>query len=249
MVVSGESNGKCRMNLSGFRLAATVLTTTSLMLVTASCAHPRIARLESDDWEVQEKAASDIREGYDGTVRDVIRVAEQTTPYKFSFKFSLLRVPAKYWAIRLLGDLRASEAVRILLDNLTYPNPMYCGSLPRDRDVYPSAGSLIEIGTPAVGPVTEKLRGCAEDDLERHLCVLVLKEILGAELAEAHLTIAIGEVEEQLPGERTLSRIKYLHGLIANLKAARELVPNWTSWYWRKAAEKRTDDEPLIPSS
>ena len=237
------------MNLSGFRLAASVLTTTSLMLVTASCAHPRIARLESDDWEVQEKAAIDIREGYNGTVRDLIRVAEQTTPYKFSFKFPLWRVPAKYWAICLLGDLRASEAVRILLDNLTYPNPRYCGSSPCDRAVYPSADSLIEIGTPAVGPVTERLRGCGEDDLERHLCVLVLREVLGADLAEAQLTTAIGEVEGQLPGERTPSRMKYLHGLIANLKAARELVPNLTSWRWRKALEKRTDDELLIPSS
>jgi len=116
---------------------------------------------------------------------------------------------AKHTAVLLLGDLRAKEAVPVLLENLTYFRPkllvlMNGGELgpAEGPGWYPAVESLIKIGMRAVEPVMERLACLVEDCLERRLCVVILRGILGDDLAEARLKIAIEEAEKAAAEDR-----------------------------------------------
>jgi hypothetical protein len=108
---------------------------------------------------------------------------------------------AKHLAMLLLGDLRASEGVPVLLENIEYRVPKFMALGYELGPVegpgwHPAVESLIKIGMPAVGPVIEKLGTYAQDCLGRRLCLVVLKEILGPRLAKIRIEIAVEEAKD-----------------------------------------------------
>jgi hypothetical protein len=106
----------------------------------------------------------------------------------------------KHLAMLLLGDLRASEGVPVLLRDIEYLVPKYMADgyelgVVEGPGWRPAVESLIKIGMPSVDPVVKKLSGYGDDCLGRRLCIVVLREILGPRLAKARLGIAIEEAE------------------------------------------------------
>lgn len=177
--------------------------------------------LKSDKREVREEAFDRILEQHKDRVQQLIALAAREVHGR-EFKLgdrAVVEYPwhdTKHLAIILLGDLRAAESVPILLENVEYRNPRILGggtdemAAGEGHPWYPATESLIKIGMPSVGPVTEKLGGYAENCLGRRLCLVVLKGILGPRLAKAHLGIAIEEAKDKTAR--------------ANLKAALEQV-------------------------
>jgi hypothetical protein len=98
------------------------------------------------------------------------------------------------WAILLLGDLRAEEGVKPLLDRIDWE---YTRSLNLDER-FPALRALTVIGTPVVKPALERLTEVKGEFRRRLLCEL-LRRILGRSLAREALKIALAA--EKDPGK------------------------------------------------
>ena len=108
----------------------------------------------------------------------------------------------KHISIILLGGLRASRAVNILLENLFYQTPPKFSTtapIPRE-EFYPAAVALIRIGLPSVNPVLEKLH-FTESENEGNLCAWILVEILGKELSQKKIEHSIETIEREIEGQ------------------------------------------------
>lgn len=156
------------------------------------------------DRQGRERTAQAIRDERTRVINDLIRVAatKEISPPEGAGGFPKDGVwhGAKHLAILLLGDLRASEAVPVLMRNLGYRNPEKT-DLPRLRlkysgFAYPAANSLSKIGVPAVPPLLEELKTLEEAEPKRAICIWTLKSILGKELAKSYLGMAIKEAED-----------------------------------------------------
>ena len=168
-----------------------------------------ITRLKSDKEDIREAAAQRIRAQRAETIRALVDLTrEDVKPHVWKLgNAEFFEYPwhdAKHLAILLLGDLRAQEAVPVLLDNLTYRNPRSLIGGGREGPGHiegpgwrPAVESLIKIGMPAVGPVLERLGGYNENCLGRRLCLVVIKEILDPRLAKARLQNAIEEAKDK----------------------------------------------------
>ena len=113
-------------------------------------------------------------------------------------------------AIELLGDLRATEAIPVLLDNVKYCNPAALSGeyLPWQFD-FPAAVSLAQIGNPSVEPALATLE-VTNDELERQLCCWIIKEVEGEELAPIVLQLAIGKERYSGSKARLQAALEYL---------------------------------------
>jgi hypothetical protein len=156
--------------------------------------------LTKEGREDREEAANAIRALHGRLVERLIELAKQHG--------QAARVPQepdyrawhepKHLAILLLGDLRASQAVQVLLENLEYLNPAEYGGSYIDRGgQYPAVGALSKIGMPAVGPTIQKLSAVNPKSRGAELCRWILTEILGVKLGRARLQIAIEETHDQ----------------------------------------------------
>lgn len=144
-------------------------------------------------------------------VQSLIKIARSGADETPSKRAELLRLTSpKCLAIKLLGEMRAEEAISSLVQNLTYRvDPRLGGSSGR-LEVgawYPAAASLAKIGNPAMPNLLEFL-GKSTDPVERHLCVWILIRIDGRDVARFR-------VEKAIESSR-LSQMK------ANLEAALE---------------------------
>ena len=170
---------------------------------------PDVTGLKGDKEDIREAAAQRIRARRAQTVTGLVALArEDVKPHVWKMgNAEFFEYPwhdAKHLATLLLGDLRAQEAVPVLLDNLTYRNPRSLITGGREGPGraegpgwYPAVASLIKIGMPPVGPVLEKLGGYNGNCLGRRLCLVVIKEILSPRLAKARLEIAIEEAKDE----------------------------------------------------
>lgn len=104
---------------------------------------------------------------------------------------------SKHLAILLLGDLRAPEAIPVLaVSIMCRVRPLY-GSYGATSTIvaqYPAADSLAKIGTPAVPTILARLGRCT-DPLERQICVWILTQIEGSDLAKFLVSKAIRECD------------------------------------------------------
>lgn len=102
---------------------------------------------------------------------------------------------SKHLSILLLGELRAVEAVPVLIEDIGYKNPRsIVATEPLDKDGwYPAVEALSKIGMPAIEPIIKKLGGYDEECLGRELCCWVIKKVLGPRLGRVRLEIAIEE--------------------------------------------------------
>jgi hypothetical protein len=101
-------------------------------------------------------------------------------------------------AIYFLGDLRAEKAVPVLLEKLSCRNLLREGIGGYDEPEmagYPAATALVKIGIPAVSGLIEKI--CeTEREAGIRICVGVLKQILGTDMANHRLRTALLECDD-----------------------------------------------------
>lgn len=149
----------------------------------------------------QINAAQTIRKKWSDTIQQLIKSAGRDVKPLSSSDPENIRYPrhdSKHLAILLLGDIRATEAVPVLLDNLEYRNPReLAGSYPDVDGLYPAAEALSKIGMPTVGPTIEKLGRYTEDSLARELCCWVITKVLGTRLGRLRVEIAIEEARDE----------------------------------------------------
>jgi len=157
--------------------------------------------LKSSNRQDRKEADRAIREQQKQLIDELVRMAAEQvkpTPSRSTQDSEYVRHHAKYLAIKLLGDLRAVQGVPVLLANLEYINPdiVVVGSLVEEGQRYIAAEALSKIGMPAVKPIIDKFSGQDEDELSRRLCCWTLKRILGDELSQLRLRIAIEETRD-----------------------------------------------------
>ncbi len=115
-----------------------------------------------------------------------------------------------YMAINALRTFRASEAVPILLDKLTYTDkglfPQGLQNIPR---AFPAAQALAAIGMPAVDPAVELLRQLDPHSEKGILCCWVLTRILGPELAIARINMEIEKIADDQIKKNLKAAISY----------------------------------------
>lgn len=104
-------------------------------------------------------------------------------------------------AIELLGELRAKEAVPVLVSLLRFGRT---GTI-QDRPVRripepphlraPAVQALIDIGVPSLGPVTKQLVALTDETEAKYVlqlhCLWVIKGVLGPKLGKAHVNILL----------------------------------------------------------
>ena len=157
--------------------------------------------------EARKKAARAILDEHDRLIVGlIVQAAERVEPSREVVGDAVWEhypyLDAKHASVILLGDLRAREAVPVLMENLTYFNPKLLNVMGYELGAaegpgwYPAVESLIKIGMPSVEPVVKRLARFEEDCLERRLCVVIIRGILGDRLAEARLRIPVEEAEK-----------------------------------------------------
>lgn len=224
--------------------------------------------LETEDREVREETFKRLLKEREERVQKLIALAAKETQGVQGVMveergYAPVHYPwhdAKHLAMILLGDLRAAEAVPILLENLEYRVPRFTGytsgrfAAVRGSAMHPATEALVKIGMPAVEPLVEKLAGLSEDGVARRLGVLVLDEILGRRLARARLQKAIEWAEKAAAEEAgdALARAAIppdkakLETRIRNLKAALDLMEPEDPDLWKYPEEVRP--KPRLPS-
>ena len=159
------------------------------------------AGLISKDLKEREQAAEAIRNEHTELIKRLIQLAAQKVERRFpddptsSYPWH----DSKHLSILLLGDLRAVEAVPVLLENLEYKNPktIVVWEQLGIGGGYPAAEALSKIGMPAVGPTIDKLGAYPPEARGNLVCSWILREILGVRLARLRLQIAIEETRDE----------------------------------------------------
>lgn len=160
-----------------------------------------ISELTSENIEERERAAESIRIDHKELIKLLLQLASKNVePLSSSDQLFPAVYPwhdSKHLSILLLGDLRAIEAVPILLENLEYINPKtLSGTIPKML-AYPAAEALSKIGMPAVDPTIKKLNEYESNSEGSNTCCWILQKILGVKLAKARIQIAIDETKEE----------------------------------------------------
>ena len=159
---------------------------------------------QSQSREEREAIAETIRQDRAKIIQDLISVAAAKVKAPSSdgqgFPEDSVWHEPKHLAIQILGDLRATESVSVLMNNLGYYNPEST-HMPRlelrySGFAFPAAKSLSLIGMPAVQPLLARLSILQETATERRICLWTLKEILGERLAKVRLEMALEETKD-----------------------------------------------------
>jgi len=138
-------------------------------------------------------------------------------------------------AVRLLGDMRAPQAVSVLLDRLAYEDvwTLFVDEARMDTR-YPAATSLAKIGMPAVRPAIDHIK-VAKDDLERRLSVWILVEVEGVAVTRLRLQHELQVEEKSL----FRHRLRKALGVLERLFAAGCPEPmQWEAGAWERAQRK-----------
>ena len=165
--------------------------------------------LQSADPAQRFAAKSRIVQERRSLVRSLVKIVWSDAADAPSKRAEILRLSSpKCLAIRLLGELRAEEAISTLVRDLTYYVDTSIAGTLGGRGLgarYPAAGSLAKIGSPAVPRIVGVLRSTT-NPLERHICVWTLIAIDGRDVARFRIKKAIERCR--------------LSGMKANLEAA-----------------------------
>lgn len=91
--------------------------------------------------------------------------------------------------LRLLGDIQATEAMPILMDNLSMNGSLSLGprSLIAVTSMYPALDALVRIGKPGVQGIIDGIGTLKEEDERTGLAVSALVSILGEDAAHTLL--------------------------------------------------------------
>jgi hypothetical protein len=184
-----------------------------------------VEELRREDRKDRENAANTIRAVHAQLIQHLIQFAKepgQGIPVPGTQEVDHPWHEPKHLAILLLGDLRASEAVPVLLENLEYRNPreIFEGGMWDKGGWYPAAEALSKIGMPAVDPTVNKLSELGPKNKTGESCCWMLKEILGVKLARARIQIAIEETGDETAKGNLKAALPYF--LTPQEKAAQE---------------------------
>jgi hypothetical protein len=153
--------------------------------------------------EEMSRAVDKVIECYDLVVADVLN---QLRDYQLSSE-------AKVYAIYLLGRLRASAAVTILLDNIAFKatkvDPK--GGIGR-WGMYPAQEALVRIGTPAVNMILDRLPS-EREELRRKLMCSVISDVEGKAFAKLAIKIRFDEESDPANKENLQLALKYLESV------------------------------------
>jgi len=150
----------------------------------------------------------------DNFIREMMELASQKDSTKLPPQMEHSWHDTRHLAISFLGYIRTEKAVPVLLDNLTLhyvdPNPRVDRRSPLARlkgyqGWSPATTALIRIGMPAIYPTIYKLKLYDADTAEIHdpdsmilsLYCTIIREILGKELGQKRLMIAIEEEQDE----------------------------------------------------
>lgn len=188
-----------------------------------------LAGLEAEKLGDRERAAESIRQERAGLVKRLIELAGAKVEPLPSSSPRFVSYPwhdSKHLSILLLGDLRATEAIPVLLDNLEYKNPKSIdGGYLDIGGAYPAAEALSKIGMPAVEAIVERLGDYDPKSNRSKICRWIIEAILGTRLARTRLEIAIEETREANVKENlraALPHFKTLREKLNEEKARRE---------------------------
>jgi hypothetical protein len=166
-----------------------------------------IGQLQAEKRQEREQASEAILKEHGARIQRLIELAD--TPDRDEFRYSDWH-DSKHLAILLLAELRAGEAVDVLLEHLEYKNfhdimTSYVSLAER----HPAAEALSKIGIPAIGPTIEKLGRSAPNSRASQLCCWVIKKVLGAKLARARLEMAIEEARDEAVKQNLKAALPY----------------------------------------
>jgi len=138
----------------------------------------------------------------------------------------------KRWAVRLLGELRASEAAKDLVERISVPLPGLTASSVDLLEIYPSVGSLIRIGNPAIDAIFQRLRsfkaaeiGQKKAQVQLYLFAYVIRSIDGHEVGLYRIEnqLKIAEKEYGAKGE-------YYDNLVSFLEIYKKKTTDIETW-------------------
>ena len=109
------------------------------------------------------------------------------------------------FAVLLLGDLRAVDAVPVLIKNIEFRGPGKTGE-PTPAAGYPCVHALAKIGGPAVTSIIERLGKPATEN-ELKLFATVVRMVDGKELALARIDLALKDNEKYPPRKENLEKL------------------------------------------
>lgn len=180
-----------------------------------------INALHSKDDEDREKANKIILNNYDQIINELIKLVEVKLEPEPSIEVQKAedgKYYAKEQAIMLLGYLRAAKAVPVLMENLEFKNPFVLGPISYTSvgNLYKTAGSLVNIGMPAVEPVLFQLKNFNKDGSIDKICCWIIKEILGVKLAKACIQIAIDETQVETEKKNLSEALTYIENSFNN---------------------------------
>jgi len=153
------------------------------------------SRFMSPQTAIRNKAYRDVLQARKQHIESLSKVLETSTDLSYE--------GSKHLAARLLGKIRASEAVYVLSKNLLFrhePN-LFSATPILSQGQYPCAVALVEIGYPSVEAMITKIEISSQrssqyeklDQEERELASWVLMQIMGRDTAVAKLETLAGE--------------------------------------------------------
>lgn len=160
---------------------AILLILTSAICIGAAAANRQISEaLLGNDPQAQRIALGTIRQQHSDNVKSLVRFVGQ------GGVDDTWEGP-RHLAIRLLGDIRATEAIPVLSKRLTFmpTGVVETEMLPREY-YYPCAVALVNIGAPCVGAMIDTI-SWNEDKTTRDLAAWVVMKVEGKEEAANHL--------------------------------------------------------------
>lgn len=185
-----------------------------LAIVSAACMaayvgrQPATVALFSDDQQEQRLALGVMRREHAENIQSLIKLVGQK-------EVDDSQDGVRHLAIRLLGDMRATEAIALLVERLTYlPNraPYVLEELPREA-YYPCAMALINIGDPSTSAVINSIEW-KKDKTTREVAAWVLMQIKGKEEAAQCLQ----DLANKSHDGRLKPRLQEAHDFIVNYK-------------------------------
>ena len=170
-----------------------------------------IINLKSAELDVRENAAKKIAEQRENSIKLLIQLISKNDLNSTAKDNSDNPWHAtKHFAILLLGDFRSTEAVSILVDNLTYRNPRQIFTYDyMDVDGwFPAVEALAKIGMPAIDPVIAKLATFPEGSQGYKNCCWIIRAVLGEKLGRYKLQLAAEEAKDPEVKQKLLAAAK-----------------------------------------
>ena len=163
--------------------------------------------MQAEKRQEREQASDAILKEHRALIKHLIELSDK--PDRAEFHYSDWH-DSKHLAMLLLAELRAAEAVDVLLEHLEYKNfHDIMTSHVSLWERHPAAEALSKIGMPAIGPTIDKLGRCPPNSRGSQLCSWIIKKVLGAKLARVRLELAIEEAREDAVKQNLKAALPY----------------------------------------